>query len=347
MEVSSKVYGEFNGQTVFEYSLKNNNGMEITCINFGCVITSIRTPDKDGVIENVVLSYNTFEEYKKNLPYFGAVCGRVAGRINGAEFELEGKKYTLAKNNGENHLHGGEQGYSHVLWESAVFESAEEVGVEFFYTSPDKEEGYPGNLTLKVVYTLTNKNELLISYHGQSDETTLVNLTNHTYFNLSGNSKRSIADHVLTMKSDQLIELRDDLIPTGQLIDVGDTPFDFRQGRKIKDGIDSTHPQNVLVGHGYDHPLLLSSNHDKEIVLEDEKSGRRLTVETDEPCVVLYTGNFLEDNYKLTGVSSTNHYGLCLETQGPPDSIHQPEFASCVLEKGKEYRTQTKFTFSV
>jgi aldose 1-epimerase len=195
MDVSQKIYGEVNGENVFEYTLKNNNGMELSCINFGCVITSIKTADRDGNIENVVLGFDSFEEYKKNPTFFGAVCGRVAGRISGAQFELEGTTYTLAKNDGNNHLHGGEQGYSHVLWDSAVFESADEVGVEFYYTSLDQEEGYPGTLSLKVVYTLNNNNELLISYQGNTDKTTLVNLTNHTYFNLSGNSKRSITDH--------------------------------------------------------------------------------------------------------------------------------------------------------
>ncbi|WP_078550749.1 aldose epimerase family protein [Litchfieldia alkalitelluris] len=347
MEITQQLFGQLDGATVFQYTLKNNNGMELSCINFGCVITSIKTKDRHGNLENVVLGYDTFEEYKVNPPFFGAVCGRVAGRISNAQFELEGTSYELVKNDGSNHLHGGSIGYSHVLWDSAVFESEDEVGVEFYYTSPDGEEGYPGNLTLKVVYTLNNENELLISYHGKTDKTTLVNLTNHTYFNLSGNGKRNIADHQLTMKSNQFIELNQELIPTGELIDVEGTPFDFRSGRKIRDGIESTYEQNILVGNGYDHPFLLASNHAEEIILEDEESGRKLTIETDEPSVVLYTGNMLEGSYDTPNGSSSRNYGLCLETQGPPDSIHQPHFSSCVLEPGQEYNTKTKFKFSM
>ncbi len=346
MEILQQVFGEIEGEQVVHYTLKNDKGLEVSCIDFGCVITKILVPDRNGKIENIVLGFESIEEYKKNPPFFGAVCGRVAGRIKGASFELEGMTYELAKNDGENHLHGGTKGYSHVLWKSKSFENENEVGVEFSYTSPDGEEGYPGTLELKVVYTLNNENEFLISYYGQTDKTTLVNLTNHTYFNLSGNAKRSIIDHSLTLKCDQYIQLNNELLPTGELVDVTESSFDFREGRKIRDGIESTNPQNVLAGNGYDHPFLFSSNHNQEIKLVDEESGRQLMMETDEPSVVLYTGNMLNGNFHVPGVSSSNYYGLCLETQGPPDAIHHPHFASSVLEKGKEYKTTTKFKFS-
>jgi len=347
MKVLQEVVGEHNGQTVDSFHLKNDNGMEVTCLSIGCVITKILTEDAKGQFENVVLGFDTVEEYSSNPPFFGAVCGRVAGRIKNAEFELEGDVYKLAKNDGNNHLHGGLKPFSHVVWEGKVIESENEVGVEFTYVSPDGEEGYPGTVTMKVIYTLTNENEFTIEYKGQTDKSTLLNVTNHSYFNLSGNAKRDVLNHELTIKSNQFLELNDELLPTGTLLDVDNTAFDFREGRKISDGVNSDHPQNILAGHGYDHPLLLNANHDQEIKLVDEESGRMLVVETDQPSVVLYTSNMLGDSVVINGEKSKNHLGVCLETQGPPDSIHHPEFASAVLEKGEEYYSKTNFTFSV
>jgi aldose 1-epimerase len=286
------------------------------------------------------------EEYRRYSPYFGAVVGRVAGRIKDAEFELEGKMYHLEKNDGQNHLHGGKTGFSDVIWDASSFENEDEAGVEFTYFSSDGEEGYPGNLEVKVTYTLTNHNELFISYSANADKTTLLNLTNHTYFNLSGNVKRDILEHYLTMKSEAFLELNEDLTPTGQVLNVENTSFDFRKGRKIIEGVVSEDQQNILAGKGYDHPFLLSDNHQEEIILKDETSGRVLTVETDQPSVVLYTGNQIGTAYEIRGVQSKNYLGLCLETQGPPDSVHHPNLPSMILHKDETYNTATKYSFT-
>jgi aldose 1-epimerase len=347
MDVSQTKFGKIDGQTVNLFTVKNDNGMELSCINYGCIITEILVPDMHGKIENIVLGFDTIEEYRRYSPYFGAVVGRVAGRIKNGQFELDGKDYKLTQNENQNHLHGGNKGFSHVLWNVTIVEKKNKAGIEFTYTSPDGEEGYPGNLEMKVTYILNNQNELVISYNGIPDEKTLLNVTNHTYFNLSGNLEQDILDHDLTMKSDRFLELNDELLPTGGLCDVEDTPFDFRTGRKIREGADSSHPQNILAGKGYDHPFLLGGNHKREIILADEKSGRKLVIETDEPGVVLYTGNQLEEDFQIRGVQSKKHLGICLETQGLPDSIHHPHFQSAILEKGTEYQSKTKYLFTV
>ncbi|MGX6444440.1 aldose epimerase family protein [Neobacillus sp. K501] len=345
MRVIQKKFVELAGQTVTAYTLVNDHGMEVTTIDYGCTITKILVPDRNGVIENVVLGFDTLEEYQQYSPYFGAICGRHAGRIANAEFTLDGTTYQLAKNNGGNHLHGGLQGFDKVVWNTVVVEEKDSIHLEFSYLSKDGEEGYPGNLEMKVTYTLNNENELVIDYEGVSDQATVLNVTNHSYFNLSGNLKRDILQHTLTLKSDCFLELNEELIPTGEILPVEGTEFDFRTGRKIVGGTETTNPQNVLVGNGYDHPFLLAENGNKEIQLYDEKSGRRLIIETDQPGVVLYTGNMLGEDFSIRGVQARKHLGLCLETQGPPDSLNHPHFPSAVLEKGEKYKAVTKYRF--
>jgi aldose 1-epimerase len=345
MRIIKEQFGEIQGANVNAYTLVNDRGFELTALDYGCIITKIITPDKEGNLENVVLGFDSLDEYHEHSPYFGAVIGRVAGRINKGEFELNGKSYKLLQNNGENHLHGGSVGFDKVIWDTQILESEEEVGLEFYYRSPDGEEGYPGTIDMKVTYLLNNENELTIKYNGVSDQDTLLNVTNHTYFNLSGDLNRTITDHMLTMKSHQFLELGDDLIPTGEKVDVENTVFDFQNGRKIVDGIKSRNEQNKIASNGYDHPFLLDANFEKEIQLEDRTSGRSLIVETNEPCVVLYTGNTIGNDYEIRGVQSTNYLGLCLETQGYPDAINHPDFPSIVLKKGEKYSRLTKYTF--
>lgn len=345
MKVIQNKFSEWNGSEITSYTMVNDHGMEVGCINYGCVINKILVPDKHGNIENVVLGFDNLEDYRQHSPYFGAVVGRHAGRIANGEFELDGKKYELAKNNNGNHLHGGLEGFDKVIWKAETIEGSRSVSVHFSYFSRDGEEGYPGNLEMEVIYTLTNKNELIIGYKGISDKRTLLNITNHTYFNLSGNLKRTILDHKLTLKSNEYVRLNEDLLPTGEFIRVEGTVFDFRTGRFIKDGAESKDSQTILAGNGYDHPFILSENNDGEILLEDSQSGRVLQIETDQPCVVLYTGNQLEDTFSISGVLSKKYLGLCLETQGVPDSIHHPHFPSVILEKGEVYQSVTKYRF--
>lgn len=346
MKVEVKEFGMLDGcQKVQSYTLVNDNGMEITCINYGCTITRIIAPDRQQNFENIVLGFDSLEEYLKHSPYFGCIVGRVAGRIKGASFELDGKEYHLTKNENGNTLHSGPKSFSHVVWNAEIIDNDQEVGVVFSYRSPDGEEGFPGNLDMKAAYTLNNNNELTIAYNGSTDQKTLLNVTNHSYFNLSGNLKRDVLEHTLKLESDQFLELNEQFLPTGQMMDVSDTPFDFRSGRKFREGVQTNDPQIELVGQGYDHPFVLSG--EKEILLTDEASGRFLKVETDEVGVVLYTSNSMTSDFSIRGKKAGKYFGVCLETQGLPDAIHHPNFPSIVLDPNENYHTKTKYIFGV
>lgn len=346
MKIIQREFGSIHDGGITSTTLVNDHGMEVTSINYGCIITSIKVPDRNGQMENVVLGFDTIEDYEKHSPYFGAVIGRVAGRIKGGTFELDGATYQLEKNNMGNALHGGNIGFDKKVWQVDVNSDNEESSVVYRYISHDGEEGYPGNVEIKVTYCLSNANELTIFFEAVSDKKTLLNVTNHSYFNLSGDLKRDVLNHTLKVKSDSFLELDDELIPTGELLLVKNTSFDFREGRMIQEGVSSSHNQNILAGKGYDHPFLLSENLNQEIVLSDEGSGRVLTIETDQPAVVLYTGNQLSSDYEIRGVQSRKYLGLCLETQGLPDSIHHPHFPSSILEKGEMFRSKTTYKFS-
>jgi len=345
MKIIDRLVGSHENSPVIEYSLINDSGMTVSFLNYGCVITKIIVPDCHGNFENVVLGFDEFKDYLEFSPYFGAVVGRVAGRIKDARFELDGKEYLLADNEHPNHLHGGRIGFSSVVWEAEKVEEEQAVGVKFFYHSPNGEEGYPGNLDTSVTYLLNNKNELIITFEGKTDQKTVVNLTNHSYFNLSGNLKRDCSEHILQLKSDRFLELGPDLIPTGQMLGSKNTPFDFQHGRRLQAGMNSAHPQNVLVGNGYDHPLIFTKEGENQIVLSDEESGRTLLVTTDQPCVVLYTSNQLEAPFSISGVRARNYLGVCLETQGFPDAIHHPEFPTTILDPEEVYYSTTKYRF--
>jgi len=347
MQVKQENFGEVDGNPVYAFTMKNQRGVEITCINYGCIITEIIVPDKEGNFENVVLGYDTLQEYVNDTTYLGAIVGRVGGRIKDAGFELDGQIYTLAKNEQNNHIHGGIKGFNSVIWDASVFETEDAVGVQFNYLSPDGEEGYPGNVNVKVTYTLNRLNELIITYDAVTDKRTPFVVTNHSYFNLSGNLKRDVLNHTLKLKSDKFLELDQEFIPTGTVLDVSSSPFDFTQERSIKTGAVSNHLQNILVGQGYDHPFILSCNHDEEIVLKDPENGRTLIVETDEVGVVVYSGNSLGSEGYIRSVPSRKHLGICLETQGLPNAIHHPAFPSVLLEKGEKYLSVTKYRFGV
>jgi len=344
MSISKRLFGKVNEQNVYEYTFKNGS-VEISCLNYGCIITKVIVPDRRGNYENIVIGFQELADYQRNSIFAGAVVGRVAGRIRDAQFVLEGENYTLPSNDGPNNLHSGPSGFHNVVWDATVAD--EEDTIEFSHTSLDGAGGYPGVLTTQITYTLNNKNEFIIHYRGQSDKTTLFNPTNHTYFNLSGNFKQDISQHSLKIDSSRFLELTQQLLPTGKLLDVTDTVFDFRTGRKIMEGINSSNPQNTIAGQGYDHPFVLDSNHNGEIVLQDEESGRVLTIETDAVGVVLYTGNHIPGDFDIYGVKSRRYLGLCLETQGLPDAIHHSNFPPCILQKNQISTTTTTYTFSV
>ncbi|MCU9615137.1 galactose mutarotase [Caldibacillus lycopersici] len=348
MNIVTKEFGIINGEKIYSFTLENNNGMQLTCINLGCIVTEIKTPDSNGNLENVVLGYKTVEEYLENKTFFGAIVGRVAGRIANAQFEIDNNQYFLPKNEGNNHLHGGISGFNEKIWHAKPIEADHAVGIEFSYSSIDGEEGYPGTVKLSVTYLLTNDNEWVQTIKGTTDKKTLLNVTNHSFFNLSGNAKADILSHELTVKSDQFLELNDQLLPTGKMLSVEGTAFDFRNGRKLNDGRLSEHPQNRLAGNGYDHPFLLAENEQQEIILLDETSGRTLTVETNQPCVVIYTSNQMSDEFTTSeGVQTKKYLAVCLETQGLPDAIHHANFPSVMLEPTSEYKSVTKYTFGV
>ena len=346
MNLIQEKFAELDGQTITTFTMINDQGMEVSTIDYGCTITRIVVPDRNGTLENVVLGFDTIEEYQQHSPYFGAVVGRHAGRIANAEFTLEGTTYHLEKNNNGNHLHGGIKGFDKVIWNTEVVEEKDSLTLVFTYLSKDGEEGYPGNLKMKISYTLNNDNELQISYEGVSDQKTVVNVTNHSYFNLSGNLKRDVLNHKLTLKSNRFLELDEELIPTGEILPVENTSFDFRSVRKIMEGTDTNDRQNIIAGNGYDHPFLLTDNHNKEIYLFDDESGRGLIIETNQPAVVLYTGNQLADDFSIRGIKSRKYLGLCLETQGLPDSLNHPHFPSAILEKDQGYYSVTKYIFT-
>jgi aldose 1-epimerase len=346
MKILVEKFAELHGQTVNAYTMVNDRGMEVTTLNYGCIITKILVPDRNGVMENVVLGFDTLEDYQTHSPYFGTIVGRYAGRIAGGKYSLDGETIQLTVNSNGNHQHGGFKGFDKMIWEAEAVEKSEEASLVFTYFSPDGEEGYPGNLNMKVTYTLTNENELIIICEGVSDKKTVVNLTNHSYFNLSGDLKRDILGHSLMIKSDQFLPLNDRMIPTGELAAVDDTVFDLRSGRKLSEGIKSSDPQIEVVGNGYDHPFLLAENENQEISLYDDASGRGLIVETNQPAVVVYSSNHLATNYSIRGVQSRPYLGVCLETQFPPDSVNHPHLPQAVIEKDELYKAVTRYKFT-
>lgn len=328
------------------FTLTNDHGMTVSLLNFGGIITKIITPDKDGKLENVVLGYKNLEDYQTNPNFFGALIGRVAGRIPNSSFIMDGKTYNVDANEGNHHLHGGVHGFNNVIWNAETFSTDETVGVRLTHTSPDGEGGYPGTIHATVTYTLTNHNELVLDYQATTDVTTAFTLTNHTYFNLTGDLKHNITDHEVKIASDTFVELDEELIPTGKPLRVDHTPFDFQKGAKLKEGIHSDHRQNQIVGNGYDHYFIF--NQSAETVHVSEKnSGRTLSLTTDQPGMVMYTGNSLDKGIALAEGPATKHLGVCFETQGSPASLEYEGFPEIRLEAGEEYRKRTVFAFGI
>jgi aldose 1-epimerase len=341
MDVIKKPFGEMYGKVVESYTLKNDSGMEMTFITFGGAITKIVTPDKNGVLENIVLGFDTLEQYVQHVHYYGALIGRVAGRIGQASYPSQGKKVELTSNDSGNHLHGGKIGFNRVIWAvGEVSVEKEKVSVRLSYLSRDGEEGYPGNVKVDVTYTLTNSNELLIEYRAEPERDTPINMTSHSYFNLSGAYKEDILTHRLQMKADRVLELSDDKVPTGRLIPSEGTAFDFHDGQTIHEGMQSGQKE------GYDHAFILNKG-EQGIVLSHEESGRAMTVDTDQEAVVLYTGNHLSDDLLWGGVKGREHLGICLETQGYPDAVNHPHFPSVMVKKGEVYKASTTYSFHV
>ncbi|MBC8170050.1 MAG: galactose mutarotase [Anaerolineae bacterium] len=345
VQIIKRIYGQAAaGGAVAEYTLTNASGMEVKIITYGGIITSLKVPDRHGRLANVVLGLDTLADYETKNPYFGALIGRYGNRIAGAKFTLNGKTYTLAANNGPNGLHGGLKGFDKVVWLAG--EAGESL--ELTYLSPDGEEGFPGNLTVKVVYTLTEDNALQIDYQATTDQTTIVNLTQHTYFNLAGNGAGTIYDHLMQIHVDRYTPVDETLIPTGELAPVEGTPFDFRLPKAIGAGLRASHPQ-VVRGRGYDHNFVLHGDGSlaKAAWVYEPTTGRQMEIWTTEPGVQFYTGNFIDGT--LVGSSGGLYRqgdGFCLETQHFPDSPNQPQFPSTELKPGDIYQSTTIYRFS-
>lgn len=326
-------------------TLRNNNNVELKLLNCGAAIVELQTPDREGCFENIVLSYENPEDYIKNIPYFGAVVGRTSGRIGGGSFMLDGKRYELNRNACTNQIHGGTEGFSHKIWDYSVNEYENRSTAEFVYESRDKEEGYPGNLEVKVTYTLNDDNELIIDYQARSDADTLCNLTNHSYFNLSGNYKRKVTEQYLKIKAGSFLETDSNLIPTGNIIDVKSTPLDFNMQKLIGRDIDSSYGQLRQAG-GYDHSWLLYGS-EAQLELYDEQSGRKMTISTSYPCAVVYTYNFPKNERLKYDKTGSRHDGICFETQYEPDGINHGQLNSAVLRAGSNYNERTVYKLEV
>lgn len=337
------------GENVAKYTLENKNGIQVAIITYGGRIISLRTPDKNGNMENVVLGFNDLARYEKENPYFGALIGRYGNRIANGKFSLNGTEYTLAKNNGPNNLHGGEEGFDRKVWESTTEESVDWVKLQLSYTSPDMEEGFPGNLKTTVTYTLHKDNSIDILYEATTDKATIVNLTQHAYFNLSGDFSQTILDHRVEIEADNFIPVDNGLIPTGELRSVDGTPFDFREPKLIGKDIDSDNKQ-INLGGGYDHCFVLnneSAGYRSVALAYHPATGRTLEVLTDEPGMQFYTGNFLDGSLESpSGGTYGKRSGFCFETQHYPDSPNQPAFPSVTLNPGDTYSSRTTFKFS-
>jgi len=331
------------------YTLTNKKNVSISVISLGGKVMSIKVPDRSGNMADVALGYDSASQYIEGDAFFGATIGRYGNRIGKAKFILDGVEYKLAANNGENSLHGGPGGFHNVMWNVKEFSTAAGPGLELTYSSKDGEEGYPGKLDAKVTYILTDANEFRIDYEATTDKPTIVNLTNHSYFNLKGEGTGDILDHDITINADRFVAIDKGLIPTGELKQVKGTPFDFTQPHKIGERINAK-DQQIEFGKGYDHTFVLNRK-GTELALAatvtDATTGRKMEVWTTEPGVQFYTGNFLSGKPGKGGKPYEYRSAFCLETQHFPDSPNKPSFPSVVLRPGEVYRTTTVYKFGV
>ncbi|MBA2278781.1 MAG: galactose mutarotase [Chloroflexia bacterium] len=354
LSIAREPFGSLDGQPVDQYTLSNGHGTEVAVLTYGAVIQAVRVPDRAGNVANVCLGFDNLDDYVAKSPYFGAVIGRVGNRIAGGAFTLEGTRYQLSVNQPPNTLHGGEKGFNAFVWEAREVGGEREVGVRLSRVSPDGEEGFPGNLSVEVTYTLTDDDELRLDYRATTDRTTVVNLTNHAYFNLAGEGSGSVLDHELRIAGSHFTVTDARQVTTGEIAPVAGTPLDFTEatviGARIRDGAAS---EQIVFGRGYDLNYILDRTDVDDTTLmvaaevREPKSGRRMTVRTTEPAIQLYTGNMLDAT--LVGTSGRTYRqgdAICLETQHFPNSPNVPAFPSTVLQPGEEYTSTTIYTFS-
>jgi aldose 1-epimerase len=347
--ITSKHFGTTpKGEFITEFTLTNAKGNFVKIIDFGGIVTEVQVPDRNGERNNVVLGFDTLEPYLKKSPYIGALIGRYGNRIANGRFSLEGVNYELATNNPPNNLHGGWEGFDKKVWQAEPFENTLGPGLHLCLLSEDGDQGFPGNLNVKVTYQWTHDNQLVVDYFATTDKTTLVNLTQHTYFNLAG--KGSVLNHQLQLFADHFTAVSESLIPIGELTPVANTPFDFRLPHAIGERIDADHEQ-ILRGFGYDHNFVINQPYYKALTLAarvyEPISGRTLEVITQEPGVQFYSANFLDGSLIGKSGPCEKRHAFCLEPQHYPDSPNQPQFPSTVLRPSEQYKTKTIFMFSI
>lgn len=343
-KVTRESFGKLSsGETIDEYTLSNSNGVHVRIITWGGIIREIVTPDRDGNVADIVLGYDSLAPYEARHPYFGTLTGRFANRIAKGSFTLDGRTYTLSRNNGANHLHGGINGFDRKVWKAHANSDANSVSLQLELTSPDGDEGYPGEVSVKVVYTLNVSNELRIDYSATTTKATPLNLTSHSYFNLAGHNSGTVLEQQLALFADSYLPVDDTLIPTGSPAPVKDSPFDFTTSKRI-----GAHIGNV--GLGYDHNFIVTgaSGELRSVATAwDPKTGRTLEVASTQPGVQFYTGNHLSHVRGKGGAVYEKHAGFCLETQNFPDAVNHSSFPSAILRPGETYRHRTVFTFGV
>jgi len=342
--IKKQAFGKtVDGEQVDLYTLTNTNGLKAKITNYGAILVSLEVPDKSGNLADITLGYDTLEEYISDTCYFGATVGRFANRIAKGKFTLNGVEYTLATNNGPNHLHGGIKGFNKAIWNADQMQTADSVALRLTYLSKDGEEGYPGNLKCTVIYTLTNDDELKVSYEAETDKATVINLTHHSYFNLAGHDSGDILAHELTLNADHFTPVDENLIPTGQIKSVKGTPMDFTEpflvGARIAQ-VDSGYDHNYVINNG-DGSLTFAAR------VYEPRTGRVMEIYTTEPGIQLYTGNFLDGVKGKADAVYNKHNALCLEAQHFPDSPNKPQFPSVILEPGEKYTQLTVHKFSV
>jgi aldose 1-epimerase len=345
--MQTKIFGKLSdGREVHQYTLTNRAGAVVQIIDYGATVTSLRVPDKNGKIEDVVLGYDSVQGYVDGTSYFGAIVGRYGNRIGKGRFQLDGKEYSVTVNDGENHLHGGKIGFNKVLWEAQILN---DTALLLKYVSKDGEEGYPGTVTLKVTYAWTDKNELRVDYEGTTDKPTVLNPTHHSYFNLTGSFTQPVLGHQLLIEADNITPVDKGLIPTGQLMNVANTPMDFRTSTAIGAHIADPNEQ-MSFGRGYDHNWVLRQFNGqvrRAAEVYEPTSGRLMTVSTDQPGLQFYSGNFLDGTAKgKEGVLYQQRTGFCLEAQAFPDTPNKPQFPQVTLRPEKVYRQITVYQFS-
>lgn len=353
MSISKIKFGvTANGDEVTKYTLKNNNGIEVSFIDLGSVITNLMMPDKDGNIDDIVLGYDTVAEYEVNMPSFGAPLGRYANRVSNAIFTLNGKEYKLDKNESTNCLHGGNTRYNRMMYnaETDVVENGDSI--TFSRLSPDGEQGFPGNLTVAITYTLNDDNELMIDYYAVGDEDTIVNMTNHSYFNLGkgGHKCKDILDQEITIYADNYTPVNDILVPTGEIKSVEGTALDFRNGKPVREGLGAYDKDEKTVTE-YDHNFVLNGDDVCDVAKAAQfvckETGRMMEVYTDQPGLQLYTAGGLTTENSKDGINYANFCGACFESQNFPNAINTKGFPNAVLKAGDEYTTTTVFRFSI